>query len=521
MPAPFVPTLRNEGAGASLPRVGWRLPPTGRLSQPATRVERMFDLMFARQPFVDLRFDLGRQSYPLGLEELASVRADVEVIGGTADLDTLVGALTRLERLARAVDATRLALVSEISRRGEVRDDAGIWRDTRLPVGEVAETAADVVAAATGLSPFHASRLTRLTARTSGDLADLVPALTDGAVPTEALQLVADQTEDASPEAVTAVVAHLLENRRGTDRPRVEVLDRHDLAQACRRTLDRVDAGWRQARAAKNRAEHVGVRTEPGPMGTTLLTACLPSEAALVLSRAVETRSAEMRQDQPELKAGPARARALLDLALRGVEVSTHVTLGVPVVMTQPPGAGGAAPGAPREDAGISLVPTDGDDGPPWLTGVEVRGIGWIPPDVVQTLTSRLDSRVTRVLLDQETGTTLETSTSGYVPTPSMRRLVELRDDRCRMWGCSRPAGRCDLDHAVPHPEGETCGHNLGALCRHHHRVKQSRHWSYELLPDGAARWTAPGGVELLTFPAAWTNQGQRRHAPGVRGTAS
>ena len=92
-----------------------------------------------------------------------------------------------------------------------------------------------------------------------------------------------------------------------------------------------------------------------------------------------------------------------------------------------------------------------------------------------------------------------------------MKRLVRLRDTRCRMYGCDRPAIACDLDHANPYPDGPTSAENLGPLCRHHHRVKHSPGWTYTLHPDGHAEWTSPGGTRRVTWPTA--------HAPVESGT--
>ena len=50
----------------------------------------------------------------------------------------------------------------------------------------------------------------------------------------------------------------------------------------------------------------------------------------------------------------------------------------------------------------------------------------------------------------------------------------------CQAPGCMVPAGRCDMDHRTPHPEGPTQGDNLGPLCRRHHSMKGHGllHWS-------------------------------------------
>lgn len=404
------------------------------------------------------------------------------------DVATLTGALVGIERVRRAADAAQLAILADLARRGHARDPGGEGGvvETRGPAGEVAEMAVDAIAMALDCSDHQAHVRAGLAVRVATDLDPLLRPLLEGAVTERTLRLVADETEDASPEGVAAVVQHLLAPKRGTDLPRIQALDRHDLAQACRRVLDRTDPGWREERARVNRREHTDVRTYPGRLGTTELLAVLPSEVALVLKGAVDDLARERQREDPSLLVGPARALALADLALRGVEVRTHVTLGLALVHGPPCG----------------VVPVDGNEVEgPWVGGVEVPKIGWVPGSVVQTLTERLDTRVTRALLDPDEGTVVETSVTGYVPPPSMRRLVELRDGRCRMWGCTRPAVACDLDHAVPYPEGETSGVNLGALCRHHHRVKHAPGWTHRLRADGAVEWMSPGGTQRITWP--------------------
>ncbi|MEV5410500.1 HNH endonuclease signature motif containing protein, partial [Thermopolyspora sp. NPDC052614] len=65
-----------------------------------------------------------------------------------------------------------------------------------------------------------------------------------------------------------------------------------------------------------------------------------------------------------------------------------------------------------------------------------------------------------------------------YRPGEVMRRLVQARDQTCRFPTCRRPATGCDLDHTRPYDEkGPTCPCNLAALCRRHHRLKQTDGW--------------------------------------------
>ena len=141
--------------------------------------------------------------------------------------------------------------------------------------------------------------------------------------------------------------------------------------------LDRIDPGWREEKARVNRTERTDVRTYPGDLGTTELVATLPSEAALVLKSAIDEHAAALQRDEPNLLAGPARAQALTDLALRGVEVSTHITLGLALVHDPSSSPLGPVPtsGDEREGPpGGPVVPTNGDARQtPWLGGISAR----------------------------------------------------------------------------------------------------------------------------------------------------
>lgn len=153
--------------------------------------------------------------------------------------------------------------------------------------------------------------------------------------------------------------------------------------------------------------------------------------------------------------------------------------------------------------------------------------MGFVPPDVVAALTSRLDTRVSRALLDARTGTLLETSSPRYTIPDAQREFVTARDGTCRMWGCTRPVHttrlgwKADVDHATPWPEGATSPANLSALCRHHHRVKHSPRWRHVLHEDGTTEWLTPGGVPAFTFPAHLVHEDDVDNVDDAAGSAT
>ncbi|MCT1606176.1 HNH endonuclease [Nesterenkonia massiliensis] len=66
----------------------------------------------------------------------------------------------------------------------------------------------------------------------------------------------------------------------------------------------------------------------------------------------------------------------------------------------------------------------------------------------------------------------------GHDPPLALREVLAFRDGTCQEPGCSVAAERCDLDHHVPWPAGETRASNLQHLCRRHHRQKSHGHLS-------------------------------------------
>ncbi|MGB2700187.1 MAG: HNH endonuclease signature motif containing protein, partial [Candidatus Phosphoribacter baldrii] len=81
-------------------------------------------------------------------------------------------------------------------------------------------------------------------------------------------------------------------------------------------------------------------------------------------------------------------------------------------------------------------------------------------------------------------------------------RLVRDRDGTCRFPGCNTPATHCDLDHAIPYPQGPTTPDNLHDLCRRHHGFKHHAGWTIHLDPDNATlTWTSPTGRTYTTHP--------------------
>jgi Domain of unknown function (DUF222) len=100
------------------------------------------------------------------------------------------------------------------------------------------------------------------------------------------------------------------------------------------------------------------------------------------------------------------------------------------------------------------------------------------------------------------------TYSPGYRPTQALRRHVIVRDQTCRVPGCSTRADLCDVDHCAPWPEGATCECGVEALCGHHHRLKHES--GFDLVPSadpadppGTLYWITPAGRRRASHPPA------------------
>ena len=68
----------------------------------------------------------------------------------------------------------------------------------------------------------------------------------------------------------------------------------------------------------------------------------------------------------------------------------------------------------------------------------------------------------------------------------------------CQAPGCMVPAGRCDQDHRIPHPEGPTTAANMGPLCRRHHTFKGHGILKWSTLKTNSP---PPLVIEIYTSP--------------------
>jgi hypothetical protein len=152
----------------------------------------------------------------------------------------------------------------------------------------------------------------------------------------------------------------------------------------------------------------------------------------------------------------------------------------------------------------------------------ELEGVGPIDIETATMLAANAPSFV-RVLTHPETGAVLSVSRDRYRIPADLRRAVQLRDVTCRFPGCTRRAGRCDVDHSLAWADGgatEAC--NLACLCRKHHRLKHEMAWQISQEPGGVLVWRSALGRRYRTEPATrWHRPPTASDEPGSSERAS
>jgi hypothetical protein len=134
----------------------------------------------------------------------------------------------------------------------------------------------------------------------------------------------------------------------------------------------------------------------------------------------------------------------------------------------------------------------------------ELVGYGPVPADIARAwLTDATSWR--RLVTDPATDQLIDLGPVVYRPPPGLDAYIRARDRTCTFPFCHQPAHRCDLDHAQPHQAdgtgGHTSAHNLGALCRYHHRIKTFMGWTPHIQPDRTVIWESPTGRTYHTHP--------------------
>jgi len=451
---------------------------------------------------------------------IAAMHAEASAIGvelaaqaSGMEADELFEINGELQGARNAVEGAQLvALAHAASHELRLTDRGPV--EVRHGVGFVDAMAPSLASLEAGIGEWTAGRLVSLAAKVSERFPRLLGRVVAGELTTATITKVVSVCEGLDLEACAKVEAVLIERLAGLDPARV--------TSVTRKVASRIAADQMREATTKNRRDRY-VEVCPGPDGTTVWSAQLPAGTSAAIWDAVKNHGETLAKDDPNLSTDQARADALVDLVLTNVTVSAKVTIGIPVItgddgeQAKAAALSAATEPGPRGDHDSIGCPIPAPCtqpvgvggmglGPQFsilaaLNGCEVPGIGFIDADTIEALLAVVPTDIGRALLDARTGTLIESVSNAYRPPRSMSDFVATRDGTCRMWGCSRPAMACDIDHARPWPAGRTTPTNLGGLCRRHHRLKQRRRWFYQLDPDGTVTWTSPKGKRRVTYP--------------------
>ncbi len=433
---------------------------------------------------------------------IAALRAEASAIGAELaerasgmEPDELFEVTGELQGAANAVEGAQMVAMAH-----------GACHETRLTdrgpvgvqhgVGFVDAMAPSLVSLEAGIGEWAAGRRVSLSAKSSERFPRLLEQVVAGALTATTIAKVVSVCDGLGLEACARVEDALLGRLPGLDPARV--------TSVVRTVATRIAADQMRESTRKNRRDRY-VEVCPGPDGTTVWSAQLPTGPSAAMWDAVRRHGDTLAEENPSLTVDQARADALADLVLSNVTVTAKVTLGIPVITgvdaveARQAAAATAREGRPVGVAGAGLGPDFSILSA--LGGCDVPGIGFIEADTVEALLAVVPTDIGRALLDARTGTLVESATNAYRPPRAMTDFVATRDGTCRMWGCTRQATACDTDHARPWPAGHTTPTNLGGLCRRHHRFKQRRRWVYRLDPDGTVSWTSPKGKRRMTYP--------------------
>jgi len=450
----------------------------------------------------------------------------VAVVGPLACMD-LAAEVDGAQQVINAASAVQVLRVAQYAARDEQRNEAGAWVEVEHGLGHVSEFAADALGPMLAMGPVAAGRRVETAAVLASRLPVTLAAMSTGALDSWRATIITTELTEASATSCAAVEALI--------HPAVLAEAPGAVTKRVRRVLARIAADALRVKAAKERLDRF-VHAYPSHVpGLTTWVASLPAADSAACWAAIDDLAHRMHGDDPTRTLEQARADALVDLMLTNVDVSTTVTLMIPVqtvTVDEPAGAlerdllardhptsgqpnvgkrDGAALGyrnplANTDDFGQPTPDPNPMVEPTWAQicamGYEIPGIGVIGGDVVAGILDRFDTRIARVLLEERTGVVIETSITEYLPNRAMRRFIRQRDGHCRFPGCARGAKRCEPDHVIPFSRGgPTAIWNLVSLCKHHHRVKHHHGWTLTMTRDGDCTWTDPHGRQYAIHP--------------------
>ena len=458
--------------------------------------------------------------------------------------DTIGPGLTDLELVADiwAADAResryaaeRAVSIAALARRRAIELDrefgplGGPGLDSRLrrsPVlAQVSDTFVSELALIRGCSETEAENLAVESILLTTTMTATWESLHAGEIDVRKMRALVDLLSPAKPAVIQEIEQRVL-----PDAGRLTVAQ---LRQRVRRALARLDAAALEERRAEA-AERANATYRSTNDGMGQVTIDLPLFQAAACVDAIDQYAQHLRADGDQRPIGVIRASVAADLILRPWDtsrpsVTAHVTIHAPLRSLHDETAPGTS-APPAEVAGEVVTAAQCRE---LLRELDMLGIrsapagGSVQVAIGDPVTGRLVAVATGSELRRAAGKRRRIRrrgspvgapatddpglgppppTTAYRPTAAQQRFVEVRDRHCRMPGCRRRAGRCDIDHGIAHADGgPTDCWNLCCLCRRHHRIKTfARGWHFELLRDGRLIVRTPSGVSRVSRPPGW-----------------
>jgi hypothetical protein len=475
---------------------------------------------------------------PLLPDDGVPIHAEPDAVGAhLSDLELVCDIWAADARESRHV-AERAAAVTALARRRSADRDRdfgslgkpGLDSQLREPeaLRQVSETFVTELAMVRGCSEVAAEALAVESILLTTKLRGTWSALYEGRIDVRRMKALVDLLGTAKPKVAAEVERRVL--------PGAGDQTVAQLRARVRRMLFRLDAKSledRRVRAAKK----ADVFHQPTGDGMADMIVRLPMWKAAACVDAVRQYADMARAAGDRRPIGVIRAEIAADLLLRPWDksrppVTARLDIHAPLAALRP-----VPPGEPQPAAEVNGEVVTAAQCRELLEELDMLGVraapagGWVQVAVGDPVTGRLVAVATRNELrrgagsdrrrrrtpagrkatrsDDGPGLRPPDATSAYRPTAQQRRFLRVRDRTCRMPGCRRAPGRCDIDHGIAHADGgPTDCWNLCCLCRRHHRIKTfAREWFFQLLADGSLVVRTPSGVSRITRPPGWCDE--------------
>ena len=391
-------------------------------------------------------------------EVMAGLLADFNP-SGLAD-DSLLTGLVGLQRIIAAAHAAQARMMAEFTRHRPATPGR--------PFGEfVADEVGLVLSVSRRVAENRVAQAVEMTCRTPA----VLHGLESGVLDLYRAKIVTDATYRLDDQAAARVAAHVVERAEGCNASQVRAL--------VRRAVLRLDPDGAERRHERARADR-RVILAPAEDGMAELVAFLPSEQAVAVYQRVDDLARGGRVPGDPRSADERRADAFVNVLLGRRDAGT----------TNQPGL------RPLVHVTVAATTLAGADNEPGM----LAGDGPIPAAFARKIAADPTGVWKRLVTDPIDGSLIEHSRHTYRPPAALDDFIRARDGQCRFPGCQHSAHHADLDHTIRWPTGPTAPGNLGALCRHHHRLKHHTTWRLTQT-NGRFCWTSPTGRRHLTHP--------------------